>query len=274
MLKGEIKRALTGKGMLVALLIGALCVYYKSSEYFNNFEYCNMYLKSVVNPDAQWFETFNDENFWVRWFPNNLGPHDMYLFYFMGIIVTLPFGISYFMDVKSGLVKNICTRTGRTTYLRSKYIATFIAGGIVNVFPLLIDFLYIRLVIPVDNWELCNRYLAINEDWKVLMIEHPYIAALIVAVLWFVFGGALATIALAVSCVSKNVFTIQLVPFLVMLVDFEFEARFPVKYQKWFPIQFLRTHNSIIWTGFIVSAVMICLTYMVFVVWQSKRDIL
>ena len=87
------------------------------------------------------------------WLPGYLDGSTIYYFYFIGIIVALPFGISYVRDKNSGYIKNICNRVEKKKYLKAKFISTFISGGCTAVIPLIIDFLIVRLIIPIDCFE-------------------------------------------------------------------------------------------------------------------------
>lgn len=269
-LKIEMNRAIHSIGMLISLLIGMGCILYQVIPIIQKMEESKKLWESMGI-----YRTFTRGGFYNFWFPSYIDGSTLYYFYFIGIIVALPFGISYYRDKKSGLIKNICNRVDKKKYLSAKYIATFISGGIAAALPIIVDFFIVRLIIPVDCFDINGTVLNAITEWGVFIIDNPYLAAVIIIFLWFVFGGALATVSLMVSSMSNNFFTIQLAPFFVMLLLFYMPTFLPVYYNRFFPYYFLTLFgrgNPII--ALIESICIILITYGVFVTLESRRDVL
>lgn len=269
-LKTEIKKAFDTPGFLVAMLIGFGCIFYKNFLLINHdyqiYEMCKK-LGAYMN--------INAASFYDRWIIGYLDSSIMYIFYFLGIIASLPYGISYCRDKKVGIIKNICTRCNRKSYLLSKYVAVFVVGGVASVFPVVLDFMMANLYQPYNTMRIEGSILCGASEWLVMVIEHPYICAIIIMCLWFVFGGALATISLMVSVIADNIFTIQLTPFFVMLAMFYLPSILPVRFMKYFPFYFLTVFsngNPVI--GILVSFTIIILSFSVFMICERRRDIL
>ena len=267
--KVEYERATHNLGMVLALIMGIGCILYKNFQIIENIIRCNNVIKDA-------YETFARGGFYGLWLPGWLNGTTIYYFYFIGIIVALPYGISYLHDKKSGYIKNICNRVDKKKYLKAKYLSTFISGGWAAIIPLIVDFLIVRLLIPIDCFEdILGTMLNGITEWDVFIIEHPYVSFVIILLMWFLFGGALATISLMVSSVSNNYFTIQLAPFFFMMVLFYMPSFFPKIYEKYFPFYFLTMFgqgNPII--CFAEVFIILVVTYTLFVTVQSRKDTL
>lgn len=268
-LKIEYKRATHSRGMLLALIMGIGCILYQiipvimkiidSKRNFNNI-----------------YESFTRGGFYNLWLPSYLDGSTIYYFYFIGVIVALPYGISYILDKKSGYIKNVCNRIDKRKYLTAKYFTVFTSGGSVAIIPLIVDYLIVKLIIPIDCFEdIQGTPLNGITDWNALIIEHPYFSMFIILIMWFLFGGALATISLFVSAFSENYFTIQLSPFFFMMILFYLPSFFPHTYAKYFPFYFLSLFgqgNPLI--CIVETMVILFVTYIVFVVGESRKDTL
>lgn len=265
-LKIEIKRALTGWGFLLSLIPGMVCVLYKNYQ---------IYAQNSKFEGMGYYLSFNKRTFFDTWMLGYLDSTVLYMFYFLGIIVALPYGISYYQDRKKGIIKNICVRTEKKKYLLSKYIAVFLSGGIAAAIPVIIDFLIVRLYNPIDFLRISGTVLNSITEWNVFIIDHLYLSAVIFVLLWFVFGGALATTSLMAATFADNFFTIQLTPFFVMMVLFYLPTVIGGNSQRFFPFAFLTlfgNSNPFIALGF--SLVIVFLTFIVFISRSIRKDIL
>ncbi|MBQ3061352.1 MAG: hypothetical protein IJD02_02815 [Lachnospiraceae bacterium] len=270
MIKLELKRGCTSIGMLISLTMGIACMLYQLIPWINKFEKSKKMWQIYEE-----YTSFTRGGFYNLWFPSLLDAASIYYFYFVGIIAVLPFAASYYKDKKSGVIKNICTRIRKKTYIKAKYIATFITGGIAVTIPLIVDFLLVRLYIPYDYFCTDGTLMSAVTSWGEYMLDHPYIAAVLLLFAWFLWGGVLACIALTVSAFSENYFTIQLMPFFFMLILFYLPGFIPVKYSVVFPYFFLTifgNSNPII--GIVISLVVATGLYVLFVTREAKRDIL
>jgi len=270
MIKLELKRGCTSIGMLISLIMGIACMLYQLIPWINKFEES----KKLWHIYEEYI-SFNRGGFYNLWFPSLMDSSTVYYFYFLGIIAALPFAASYYRDKKSGVIKNISNRVKKSTYIKAKYIATFITGGIAVSIPLIVDFLMVRLYIPYDYFCVNNTIMSTATNWGVYMLDHPYFAAILLMLAWFFWGGVLACIALTVSAFSDNFFTIQLMPFFVMLILFYSPGFLPAKYSVMFPYLFLTlfgNSNPIIGIG--ISLIMAIVLYVVFVLREAKRDVL
>lgn len=270
--KMELKRAITGIGMVIALCIGLGCVCYK---HYAVYERIQNSAELAEHFNVHLYNEFGKITFYEYWMPGAMETGTLYMFYFMGLIAALPFGISFYRDRKAGVMKNICIRSGKRQYLLSKYAAVYISGGLAVTIPLVVDFMIAKIWVPIDYVRATGSVLTAKTEWGVFVIDHIYLAAGIIMVSWFLFGGALATISLMITSIADNFFTIQLTPFFVMLALFYLPTFFPAGYKKFFPFYFLTLFggsNPVI--AIVVSVLLALLTFTIFMRTEHKKDIL
>lgn len=271
MLKTEIKRSLRSRGMLVSIIAGVLCILYKNMDYYMKLrEYYDIFPAGTI------YEELNKQTFYSLWIVGNfLTAGSVYIFYFMGLLAAIPFGVSYYQDKKNGVIKNMSIRAGKKCYLRAKFMAVFVSGGTAVVIPVVLDFLFSKIWIPHDFVYMPYTILNTGSLWGVFLIDHIYISALIIMLAWFVFGGALATVALLVSVIIDDYFTIQLTPFFAMILLMYIPDFLPGNLRKYFPYFFLSIFGDS--NPFIGIGISIIFTFIVFGIFyhcESKKDIL
>ena len=270
-LKVECKRYMHGIGILIALLIGIGCIVYKDCTLIRKFAEGDSIIKELGI-----YESFPKGSFYDIWIVAHMDSTTIYFFYFIGIIVALPYGISYYNDKKSGYIKNICNRVSKRLYLNAKYLAVFISGGIAGAVPIIVDFLFVRIITPVDCFETIeNSSLNGITEWHAFILDHPYISISIFCFMWFIFSGVLSSISLMVSAVSNNFFLIQLAPFFVMMIMFYMPTFFGNEISRFMPFYFLTMFGEGDPLTFsLVSVIIMSVTYSVFVIGESGKDTL
>lgn len=268
-LKQEYERAVHGIGMLISMGIGLGCILFQVIPIINK------WIESAkVWEEQDMYITFTRGGFFNFWLPSYMNGSTLYYYYFLGIIVALPYGVSYYRDKKSGVIKNICNRIEKSKYLIAKYIATFLAGGIAASLPLIFDFMLVKLIIPVDNFDINGTVLNAITEWGAFTIDNPYLAVVLILLAWFFWGGALATVSLMVSSISDNFFTIQLTPFFLMMILFYLPSFLPVEDNIYFPFYFLTMFggsNPLLGMG--EAVLLMVITFSAFIGLESKRDI-
>ena len=271
-LRVELKRGFSSLGTMISMLLGIACIAYKNFYLIRN----ELAIKRMLAklPEKKYIPV-DTKTFYHTWIVGYLDSTNLYLFYFLGIIVALPFGISYYMDKKNGYIKNICTRIGKQQYLRAKYLSVFITGGTVAFVPVFIDFLLAKLQRPHTFLRIAGTGLRGHTWWGVFIIDHLYLSAVIIMAVWFLFGGVLAVFSLLISYIADNLLTIQLTPFFVMLILFYLPGMFPARYMRYFPYYFLTIFDRgtpLIALTEIVPVMVI--TYTVFVTIEKRKDVL
>lgn len=141
--KTEMKRAMSGKGMVLSMLIGTvLGIAHVIREIIPAYRanLTNFYNEFPILSPHSAAET------WMAGSPSNL--EGFIFFLILPILASLPFGTSYFEDCKEGVIKNIYMRTKREDYLKAKYAAAFLSGGIAVLVPLIFNLMCSLVLLP------------------------------------------------------------------------------------------------------------------------------
>lgn len=174
------------------------------------------------------------------WFGGNRA--NIYVFSFfiiIPLISALPFGDSFFSDVKGGVINNICTRCNKKHYYLSKYISVFLSGGFTVVFPLFLNLIFSMLLLPSLKPEVSTFNTLIREasTFSHLYFTHPFIFILIKLFMLFLFSGILATTALWASYYLNHQFLVVISPFIIYLTIISIFSM--VNKASWIPSNFL-----------------------------------
>lgn len=138
-------------------------------------------------------------------------------FYLLPVIATLPFGSSFFTDEQSGYLKYIYTKKTKISYLTSKYIITFLSGGVAVVSAYVLSFALNALYVPAVN----PTQLALHTNVVDAMsmsewyYTKPYLYFGVYGIAIFLCGGFLATLALCVSFFGKNTMFVLSFPLMI-----------------------------------------------------------
>lgn len=135
------------------------------------------------------------------------------------LIMAIPYGGSLQEDLKSGYVKNICTRIGKGKYFAAKYIVTFTAG-MFAVIPLILNFVISAMFLPAVIPQASSLFYTINARSMMgeLFYQHPYVYLCLYLLIDMVFFGLLATVSLVVTFVSEYTYVAILSPFLLCVM--------------------------------------------------------
>lgn len=213
MLKLELSRALHSRLLPAALIVGLLIAV--SHYLFVVLEYRGyMEAADLWTADAHPFSVFGS---WLGGDPFHM--QSSLYFILLPALASLPYADSFFLDRKSGYIKQIVTRTKKSRYLAAKYIAVFIVAGLTVVLPLLVNLgltaATLPSLLPQITWG--NFTIGANHLWAETFYTQPYLYVAGYLGLIFLFSGLFAAIALAVSFVSENRFIVMLSPFLTGL---------------------------------------------------------
>lgn len=232
LLKIELSRALKSKLFLIAILIG--CVI--SISHFIQY----VIPGAAINYSGADMKGGAPISAISRWIGGTGYALHTFLYYLIApIIACIPFADSFFIDKNTGYIKNIFTRTKKSHYYISKYISTFISGGLAVITPLLLNLYLTAMVLPSITPEVSAREYPIFDlsMWSGLFYTHPYIYTLLYLLIDFVFFGLIATIGLTVSHTIENRFAVLLAPFLYyILISFIFNT---TNLDIFDPLQFL-----------------------------------
>ncbi len=214
LLKIELKRGFQNYAFLIAVLIGVLITV---SHYIMNVIPMVQYLDLYKQPEEIMLYPHSVFNKWIGGESHTVQP-TLY-FMLLPLLAVFPYGDSFFMDEKSGFVKNLFLKTEKRNYFVSKYIAVFLSGGCAVVLPLLLNLVLtaatLPSLIPQPGAQTFGIFSA--DMWSGIYYSHPYAYVFLYLLIIFLFGGFLAVLGLVVSFFVQNRFLVLLAPFVVCL---------------------------------------------------------
>ncbi|WP_077324725.1 hypothetical protein [Virgibacillus siamensis] len=157
-------------------------------------------------------------NPFISWMFFGAATYNIYVLIFP-LLAALPYSDAYAQDYNSGLVKSILTKVNKRKYLNIRFIVNFIVGGVVAIFPPVVNFLLQMTAFPViEN----SMYYGMNSVgtqsfMPELFYHQPFLYILVRVIMLFLLGGLLASLGLALSTAVKNRYIILVFPFLVFM---------------------------------------------------------
>jgi len=121
---------------------------------------------------------------------------------------------TFFEDIKSGYIINVCTRVEKKIYFKAKYLAVFLSGGVTVVAPLLLNLVLSSMFMPAfipDNGTV-GTISPTTMAYEVFF-THPLVYVLMFIVIDFIFAGVMATLALSYTYFTEHRFGVMIVPF-------------------------------------------------------------
>lgn len=278
-LKLEITKAVKNKFFLFSItfgcLLGIVTQIDESITYFRDMEYVKKgkYLSSAG------YSVFNS---WIG--APDFSVAVSVFFFVLPLLAAIPYGWSCCEERNSGYRRSIIVHTGKNQYYLSKYIATFISGGLAIAIPMVFSFFLAHLFLPVvmplpENMELYAVWAESFMSW--FYYNTPYLYVLLYIIIDFIFAGLLACITMAVTTVVRQKWIVVIIPlFFCLIVDFLSKFVTCRKYNMIIeisPICFLHPAGvkglvlfSVI--SFMALAIFI-VTFLIGVVIERKRDI-
>ena len=219
----ELMKSLKNKLFILSLILGfgvtLLSFLYNYELYTMESEKIRLYSNEfgiTYNPMLSMNTLYNS---WVGGEAFTLGT--TVFFFIIPILTTIPYGWSYCSELKIGYVRNVITRCGKMQYFISKYIATFISGGLAVTIPLICNFILTASFIPVYQPQVrYMQYYGIfsNTFLSEVFYQNPVIYVLIYIFIDFIFCGLIACLSCTSANIIKNKIVAMLTPFGVLLL--------------------------------------------------------
>lgn len=190
------------------------------------------------------------------------------------ILCAIPYGRSFYLDVKSGFIVQMITRGEKKLYIASKFICSFVMGAVTSTVPLLFDFILTNMVLPAVIPQRGTGLFPIvdNMIMSELFYTHPYIYVALYLLMDALFFGLFNMIALWAVSFVNNGFWIVLMPFLSYM--FIFSILQFINEERYAPMFFLRPSQpfqseiGIVVIEFIV----LILLNVFFFIWYRNRE--
>ncbi len=221
MFKFELKRAFNNNLFRSAMAVCMIISVYSAVAIIINY---NSYTESLLIRYENDPRILLTEGAYTTVYNNWIGSDNGFLttLYYMVIffLVYFPYSWSLYSDKKSGYINHLLTKTNRSKYFFSKYIATFLSGGALAVIPIITNFIICACFIPaITPNALYKDYYDLPQNFPLssYFYSEPMIFILYAFALIFIFAGLWATVGITISLYIKNKIAIFMLPFLFLL---------------------------------------------------------
>lgn len=208
LIKIEMKRAARSKSFYVSLGVGLMITI--AHIFMIVYERALNPLKFFHGGMGQYpYSVFNS------WIGGGYSPNMTVYLTLFPILATLPFALTYSSDIKSGYTKNIFTRTKKINYYVSKYIATFVFGGLAVVIPMIMNLMITVAMLPALKPVGNGTFTIAVYLWSDIFYKNPFLYIFMFMIVYFIYGGVFASIALAGHYLVDNIFLLTILPFII-----------------------------------------------------------
>ncbi|GAB2562145.1 hypothetical protein [Gracilibacillus alcaliphilus] len=135
------------------------------------------------------------------------------------IIACLPFATSYVEDFKSGLNKYIYLRMKKNQYMTIRFFINGLVGGTVLFIGPFIAFVFLLVVKIFTGIPMVLEQIETFTYFESIGVHSPIVMIIIILITLFFCGFILATVALGVSTLIRNVYLTMLTPFIFYIVS-------------------------------------------------------
>lgn len=208
--KLEIKRAFRNRLFAATLCVAfAICVWY----FMENVWIWRMYVYYDTYPLSAYEK-------WIG--ADNASVQPLLLYLIMPALCAIPYGRSFYFDVKSGYAAQIISRGKKSDYIRAKYGAAFVSGALIGMIPLVFDFLLTAMVFPMVIPQVGTGTfpVAAMDIMSGVFYTHPLVYNLIFVLIDGCFWGLLNCAVLWAVNFVRNRFWILLTPFIIYIFVF------------------------------------------------------
>ena len=202
--KLEIKRAFRNRLFAATLCVAfAICVWH----FMENVWIWRMYVYYDTYPLSAYEK-------WIG--ADNASVQPLLLYLIMPALCAIPYGRSFYFDVKSGYAAQIISRGKKSDYIRAKYGAAFVSGALIGMIPLVFDFLLTAMVFPMVIPQVGTGTfpVAAMDIMSGVFYTHPLVYNLIFVLIDGCFWGLLNCAVLWAVNFVRNRFWILLTPFM------------------------------------------------------------
>ena len=213
----EFKRVFHSNLFWISLLIGCVITI---SQYLMYVLPCVKYLDLYLNNP---FGTECPHTWYEKWIGGELSSSQSYIYFMIiPILAVLPHSISLANDRSTGYTYNLFVRNRKSQYYFSKYLVTFIIGGVVVILPLIINIILSVCTLPsiLPDTSTGTSMIMGNMMWADFYFKSPNLYIAFYLLIIFVFSGIIATFALTIGSFVYNAFVITVMPFICYLFSY------------------------------------------------------
>ncbi len=194
----ELKRAFLSKKTIIACVISIALFFFGMAEY----------IPHIATTEVSILYVF------LSGYNSGTGSYLAVLF---PIVAAIPYATSYIDDKRNGINKYITMRVKRRNYLQIRFIVNGLVGGFVLFIAPFTAMLFLLLMLYTTSADTIGRAGETLVAFTSLGITSVEMMMLTVCLLLFCCGFTIATLALGLSTIIKNVYLTVLTPFLFLL---------------------------------------------------------
>ena len=202
-LRFEIYRAFHSSNFIISIVIGLLICSLDLIGFCNQFGEGNRFLvQAWIGTD---FAFAYNQMFYVL----------------LPVLACLPYGGSFYTDIKSGYERNICIKTSRLKYIFSKCAATFLTAFVAVTLPLSINLFMAGGIYPdfvPERLEWLSIGLLDRHLFTQVYSQHPALYCVIYIVIDGLFAGAIALTSISITRIVKSQFTAIVTPMVIIII--------------------------------------------------------
>lgn len=216
LLKLECHKALGNRFFFIILGVGCLFAFMSALYDIELFFQSREQLKTMGG--NQIVQALGLYNKWIGGESYSLG--FTLFFTLLPLLACFPYGWSYCTEKKSGYTGMVVIRGGKNEYFLAKYMATFLAGGVAVLVPLVFNFITVACFVPAVRPSIIYQmYYAVSHSsmWSEIFYSHPLIYVLLYLILDFLFAGLIAVLSLTFSVFLKNQLAVVILPYILIL---------------------------------------------------------
>lgn len=144
------------------------------------------------------------------------------LFYvLLPVLAALPYGSSYYEDIRSGYMKNILLHTSRRCYYTAKSVVMFVMAAVTVMLPLALDLMAVMAVYPLrmpERLEFLSAGILDVNLFSGLYETNSALYALAFILMDGMFAGILALFSMCVAERVESRFSAVVLPFVIYVM--------------------------------------------------------
>ena len=226
--KLEMKRAFRNKYFIIVVFVAmGICLWH----FMENVWVWRRYIYSDTYPLSVYEK-------WIG--ADNASVQPLLLYLIMPALCAVPYGRSFYFDIKSGYASQIISRGRKKSYISAKYKTAFVSGCVIGIMPLVFDFILTAMVFPMVIPQVGTGTFPIRgiDVMSGVFYTHPLVYNTIFVAIDGCFWGILNCAVLWAVNFVRNKFWILLTPFIIYVFVFctvHFISRVDLS-----PVMFLR----------------------------------
>ena len=192
-IKTELWKAVHNRMFFVSLLIGILISIINIVENIQNTE---IITELLLHDRTGVSKSYESISLFINWIAVDAGSLGNRIYYFVWpILAAMPFGWSYYQESRNGVFRQIAYRSNPRKYFVSKYIATFVSGGLTVSIPILFNLLVNALICPYCIPKVITSLVGVFDGnfMSELFYTTPWVYAVVWCFVEFLFGGVAAS---------------------------------------------------------------------------------